>query len=154
MQVQTIGSVVPSPDAVDRVHRGQARRGGRAERAGDADLLGAGGWVAAFSVDARREEFERCPLSRRTDGSSIFTSDRSGKSNLYRVLVEGGEAEMLTDVKGAMGEYKVSPDGKSVAYTGYEPPADVENRTRRSGISMVDSDPENMALYTDPGGSQ
>lgn len=44
------------------------------------------------------------------DGKSIFfMSERSGKRNLYRLSVEGGEAEKLTDWKGVQGQYRVFP---------------------------------------------
>src|SRR5271170_4254112 len=41
-----------------------------------------------------------------------FTSTRSGTKQIYRILIKGGEAELLTTFKGTMGEYQVSPDGK------------------------------------------
>jgi Tol biopolymer transport system component len=67
------------------------------------------------------------------------------------VLIEGGEAEMLTDVKGSVGQYKVAPDGKSGAYAGYEPPADLEKAHKeKRDFHVVDADPENFALYLIP----
>ncbi len=53
-----------------------------------------------------------------------FSSERSGKPNLWRIPVDGGEAEMLTDWKGEIGVFHVSPDGKWVAFAGIEARAD------------------------------
>src|SRR5687768_15495502 len=41
----------------------------------------------------------------------FFMSDRDGKKNLYRIPVGGGEAEKLTDWKGTLETFRVSPDG-------------------------------------------
>ena len=58
---------------------------------------------------------------------------------------------MLTDVKGSLGEFKVAPDGKWIAYAGYEPPADLEKaRKEKRDFHVVDADPENMAIYLIP----
>ena len=58
---------------------------------------------------------------------------------------------MLTDFKGNLGSYKLSPDGKTVAFTGYEPPADEEkNKKEKRDWRVVDANPANMALYVIP----
>ncbi|HNR05951.1 MAG TPA: S9 family peptidase [Saprospiraceae bacterium] len=50
------------------------------------------------------------------DGQWIsFVSNRDGKNNLYLLPVAGGEAEKITDVKSGIGNYKWSPDGRSLA---------------------------------------
>src|SRR2546430_2056799 len=46
----------------------------------------------------------------------VFTSRRSGKSQLYLLRLRGGEAEPLTSGKLEPGAFAVSPDGKSIAY--------------------------------------
>jgi dipeptidyl aminopeptidase/acylaminoacyl peptidase len=51
------------------------------------------------------------------DGKLIgFTSSRDGKNNLYILPVGGGEAEKITDVKSAVGDYDWRPDGNAIAF--------------------------------------
>ena len=53
------------------------------------------------------------------DGSVIaFSSDRSGKAQLYVMPVDGGEARQLTQLERGIGSggFDWSPDGKSIAY--------------------------------------
>jgi dipeptidyl aminopeptidase/acylaminoacyl peptidase len=151
LQVRTIGSVVPSPDAqwIAYTEVKAVAEGERSEQVTQIFLARADG-SRRFQL-TRAEKSSSAPTFSPDGRYVYFLSDRSGKSNLYRALVDGGEAEMLTDVKGSIGEYKVSPDGKSVAYTGYEPPADLEKaRKEKRDFRVVDADPENMALYVIP----
>lgn len=151
LKVQTVGSVVPSPD---------------------------GAWVAYTQTKARVDSDHSEMVSQiwlaRTDGSRRiqltqgergasspqFTSDgkfvyfasaRSGTKQVYRIAIKGGEAEQLTNFKGSLGDYRVSPDGKRVAFTGYEPPADLEKaKKEKRDFKVLDSAPENFALYAIP----
>lgn len=86
------------------------------------------------------------------DGKWIyFTSARSGKGNIYRIPVDGGESEQVTDLKGVLGGYKVSPDGKVIAFTQYEPPAEIEKEKKeKRDWKVLDDRPANHALYTVP----
>jgi dipeptidyl aminopeptidase/acylaminoacyl peptidase len=151
MQVRTIGSVVPSPDArwIAYTEIKPVAEGERSEQVTQIFLARADG-SRRFQL-TRADKSSTAP-SFSCDGRFVyFVSDRSGKSNLYRMLVEGGEAEMLTEVKGSIGEYKVSPDGKSVAYTGYEPPADLEKAHKeKRDFRVVGAEPENFSLYLIP----
>src|SRR5262249_16523934 len=66
------------------------------------------------------------------DGRWIaFTSTRSGKSNLYRIRVGGGESEQLTDVKSGVGSFFWSPDGKSIAFVMLDPPGEEEEKASK-----------------------
>jgi dipeptidyl aminopeptidase/acylaminoacyl peptidase len=151
LKVQTIGSVVPSPD---------------------------GSWVAYTQIKARVDSDHSEMVSQiwltRTDGSRriqltqgergasspqfssdgkfvYFASARSGTKQVYRIAIKGGEAEQLTNFKGSLGDYRVSPDGKRVAFTGYEPPADLEKaKKEKRDFKVLDSAPENFALYAIP----
>src|SRR5207245_8731869 len=108
---------------------------------------------------ARADGSHRLQLTRGEKGASspafssdgryvYFTSARSGKMNVFRILMEGGEAEMVTDFKGTLGAFKVSPDGKWVAFTGYEPPPDVEKaKKEKRDFRTIDADPEHHALH-------
>lgn len=57
----------------------------------------------------------------------IFTADRSGSAELdpnneqiYEMNIESGELTQITDKRGPHRSPKISPDGKLIAYTGYE----------------------------------
>src|SRR5205085_2841086 len=39
-------------------------------------------------------------------------------SELYQVPVKGGEVQKVTGISGQIGDYALSPDGKSIAFTG------------------------------------
>lgn len=63
------------------------------------------------------------------DGKWVtFTSERSGKSNLYRMRIAGGEAEQLTDVKSGVGLFARSPDGKQIAFVMPDPPSESDDK--------------------------
>jgi dipeptidyl aminopeptidase/acylaminoacyl peptidase len=50
-----------------------------------------------------------------------FLSDRGEKSQLWRIALDGGEAERLTELEeGSIGEFRWSPDGGRIAFT-YRP---------------------------------
>jgi dipeptidyl aminopeptidase/acylaminoacyl peptidase len=81
----------------------------------------------------------------------VFTSDRAGKPNLYRISVTGGEAEQLTDWKGTLTRYEVSPDGKQVAFTGTEEDKDAEKRRKEKlDYKVIDDKPRHSGLWVFP----
>ncbi len=52
-----------------------------------------------------------------SDGKRLlFVSDRSGKRNVFVIGADGGEAERVTDVQGAVSAAAFSPDGKTIAF--------------------------------------
>jgi len=80
-------------------------------------------------------EFDEGNLSWSSDSSRIFfTSDRTKDASyappdadIYSVAREGGEARLEMSIDGAIGDYAVSPDGKRVAFVGYENPKPVRS---------------------------
>ncbi len=46
-----------------------------------------------------------------------FLSDRSGSSQVWRITLDGGEAEQVTREPLDVGNLMISPDGRSIAYT-------------------------------------
>jgi dipeptidyl aminopeptidase/acylaminoacyl peptidase len=155
LKVQNIGSVLPSPD---------------------------GAWVAYVQtkawVDSEHSEMvsqvwlsrpdgtRRFQLTQGEHGASspifspdskyvYFISSRSGSRQIYRISVKGGEAEQLTKFKGNLGEYRLSHDGARVAFTGYEPPPDLEKaKKEKRDFKVLDNAPENFTLYLLTGDSQ
>jgi dipeptidyl aminopeptidase/acylaminoacyl peptidase len=81
-----------------------------------------------------------------------FVSSRNGKSNVWRIPVSGGEAEVLTDEKGGVQAPRWSPDGKQIAFlatdakTEDEEKADKEKRDAR----VVDEKPKMIRLCVVP----
>lgn len=81
-----------------------------------------------------------------------FVSDRSGKSNLYRLRVTGGEAEPLTDVKTGVTAFAWSPDGQQIAFVMADGPTDAEEQATRAknDFRWIDRDPKMDRLHVVP----
>ncbi len=77
-----------------------------------------------------------------------FLSNRTGKQQLYRIAIDGGEAEALTDWKGALASYRLSPDGKLVALTATEERADDEKaKKEKRDWTVIDEHTGNAGLW-------
>jgi len=88
------------------------------------------------------------------DGKWIaFVSNRKdNKNNLYRLSVDGGEAEPLTDLKSNVTNFDWSPDGRFIAYTITDPKTEEEekNDKGRNDFRWVDEDLKMSRLYVIP----
>ena len=148
MQFKNVSGVVPSPDG-SKVVWTQTQSVMDAEHSETLTHIFIANADGSHRRQLTRGDKSCTSPSFSPDGRSVyFLSSRSGKNNVYRIDIAGGEAEMLTDFKGGVGSYAVSPDGKTVAFTGYEPPADQEkNRKEKRDFRVVDANPENHALY-------
>ena len=69
------------------------------------------------------------------DGAAIaFLSDRTGKTQLYRMGPDGGEAEKLTDTADGVTAFEWSPDGTWIALSMMDPKGEaLENREKELG---------------------
>jgi len=69
------------------------------------------------------------------DGASIaFLSDRTGKTQLYRMGSNGGEAEKLTDTADGVTGFEWSPDGTWIVLSMLDPKGEaLENREKELG---------------------
>jgi dipeptidyl aminopeptidase/acylaminoacyl peptidase len=151
LQVQNVSAVVPSPDGqvVAWVQSKPRVDGEHSEQISQIFIARADG---SHRFQLTRGEKGASSPAFAPDGRYVyFTSDRSGKMNVFRILIEGGEAEMVTEFKGSVSAFKVSPDGKWVAFAGYEPPPDLENaKKEKRDFRTIDADPESHALYIVP----
>jgi dipeptidyl aminopeptidase/acylaminoacyl peptidase len=87
------------------------------------------------------------------DGEWVgFISARSGKANVWRAPVFGGEAEQLTDEKGGVVGFRWSPDGRSIAFTMTDPPTAAEEKAQKekNDAQVVDQNLKQVRLYAAP----
>jgi dipeptidyl aminopeptidase/acylaminoacyl peptidase len=151
MQFKTVGGVLPSPDGSRAVWT-QTQAVMDAEHSENVTHIFVANADGSHRIQLTRGEQSCMAPAFSPDGRYVyFRSSRSGKMNLYRIGIAGGEAEMLTDFKGSLGNYQVAPDGKTAAFTGYEPPSDEEkNKKEKRDWQVVDANPANMAIYLIP----
>ena len=85
------------------------------------------------------------------DGKYLsFTSTRdSEKPQLYRIPLDGGEAEQLTETENGISRYQWSPDGDRIAYTMTDPPTeeDREREKEKRDVILVDENYKFSRLY-------
>jgi dipeptidyl aminopeptidase/acylaminoacyl peptidase len=79
----------------------------------------------------------------------VFISDRDGKRQIYRLALEGGEAEKLTDGEEGVTNFAIAPDGRSIAFTKTDSvPEHLKERERRYGeFRIEDEDRRSTHLY-------
>jgi len=88
------------------------------------------------------------------EGESIlFTADYTGNAELdrnnaqiYEMNIESGEKTQLTDKRGPHNSPIISPDGETIAYTGYE---DKFVGYQLTDIYLIDRDGSNLRVLTD-----
>ncbi|MCC6861594.1 MAG: S9 family peptidase [Bryobacterales bacterium] len=151
MRMQNVGSVVPSPDGRMAVWT-QSTAVMEGEKSEWVSQVWLGTTDGSRRFQLTRGEKSAGAPSFSPDGRFVyFSSGRSGKPNLYRIAVDGGEAEMITDWKGSLGSYRVSPDGKWVAFTAIDEDKDEEKaRKEKRDFRVIDDKPRNHALWLIP----
>ncbi len=114
-------------------------------------------WVAATDGSMNRQ-FTRGEHSANNprftpDGKALtFTSSRNGGENqVYRIYLNGGEAEQLTHAENGIGSYKWSPDGSRIAYTMTDPKSEEEKEREREkrDVHLVDQEYRYRHLYVE-----
>lgn len=93
------------------------------------------------------------------DGKWIyFTSRRKEfdeQTEVYRIAVDGGEAELVSKSSGGVRQYELSPDGKWIAYTMTDAATDAEKSEAKKGkdVQTVDKNFKQHCLYVQAVGS-
>jgi len=148
MKVHNIADVLPSPDG-SAVVWSESTAVITAEKSEVNTQL-----FFALSDGSHRLQLTRGEKSAKApefspDGSFVyFTSDRSGKGNVFRIPVDGGEAQRITDIRGDLGSYHLSPDGKWIAFTASPERPEIETAKRlKADFRVVDEDPADQSLY-------
>src|SRR6476469_9690326 len=83
----------------------------------------------------------------------VFISNRKdNRNNLYRLSIDGGEAEPLTEFKTNVADFEWSPDGRYLAYTMSDPKTEDEekNDKGRNDFRWVDENLKMSRLYVIP----
>ncbi|MBL8210111.1 MAG: S9 family peptidase [Bryobacterales bacterium] len=146
LRVKKVGSVVPSPDGAAAVWT-ETRAITEADKSEYLTHIFLYRHGKATQLTRGEKSAESPQFS--GDGKWLFfSSAREGKKNVYRLPLDGGEAERLTDWKGAMGAYQLSPDGKWIAFTGAEEDKDEEKaRKEKRDLKVIDEKNRNQSLW-------
>ena len=149
MKVKTVSTAVPSPDGKLAVwtETHPVMEGDKSEMLTQVYLAHTDG-TGRIEL-TRGEKSSNAPMFSADSEWVFFASDRNGKRNVYRIPVDGGEAELLlTHITGSLGAFSVSPNGKFVAFTSRPPDAD-EDRAKREkrDFKVIDENPHNQSLW-------
>ncbi len=158
MKVTAVGDVVPSADGRLAVWT-QRRAIMEKEKSENLTHIFLGTADGSRTIQLTRGEKSATSPSFSPDGRFVyFSSKRSGKAGLYRIAVRGGEAVRILEWKGALGGYRLSPDGKWIAFTARRPDKQKDKaKKEKLDFRVVDADPPNLSLWVvsaDPGGAR
>ena len=148
MRVDSIGDVIPSPDTrwVAYTRSRSVMEETRSEFVTQIYLARADG-SRRFQLTAGKES-STAPAFSADNRFVYFLSKRSGKQNLWRISTAGGEAERLTDWEGSIGSFRISPDGKSIAFVGRKADPDKEKAEKeKRDFRVIDENPANHGLW-------
>ena len=128
LTVKRVPAVIPSPDGtqVAFVVGEAVTEGERSEWVNQIHLAAADG---SASRQITRGDKSSSDPRWSPDGRFVaFVSSRSGKANIWRISVSGGEAEQITDEKGGVSAFDWSPDGASFAFVMRDAKSEAEEK--------------------------
>lgn len=136
-KVKRVGSVAVSPDGsqVAYVVGTAVMEGEKSEWLSHVHLARADG--SGGTQLTRGEQSANNPAWSADGKWIVFLSTRgakdpkAAKANLWRIPVAGGEAERLTDEKGGIRAFQLSPDGQTVAFLMTDPKSDEEEEAEK-----------------------
>jgi dipeptidyl aminopeptidase/acylaminoacyl peptidase len=153
LTVRRLPEVVPSPDGsrVAFVVSEAVMQGEKSEWLSHVHVANADG-TGGFQL-TRGDKSATAPRWS-PDGQWVgFLSARGGdKANIFRIRLNGGEAEQLTAGKAAVAAYKWSPDGRSIAFAMPEPKTDEEEKAAKEkrDARVIDEHDNPASLHVMP----
>jgi Tol biopolymer transport system component len=151
MKVKTVTAAVPSPDGKLAVwtETHPVMEGEKSESNAQVYLAHSDGSNRIQLT--RGEKSSNAPAFSPDSQWVFFASDRSGKRNVYRIPVDGGEAEMVTNWTGTLGFFSISPNGKWIAFAAREQDNEEERAKReKRDFRVLDENPHNQSLWLIP----
>lgn len=142
-KVKTISSTTPSPDGkhVIWVETRAIMEADKSETRGQI-MLGRADGSGRFALTSADRHATQPAWS--PDGKFVYFLSKQ----VHRIPVDGGEAEALTDWKGTIGGFAVSPDGKSVAIRAVEERAEDEKaKKEKRDWTVIDDNPPNSGIW-------
>lgn len=117
MKVSAVSGVLPSPDG-SHVVWSQNKALMEGEKSEFLSQIYLGKADGSMAVQLTRGAKSASVVGWSPDGGHLyFSSERDGKPALYRISTRGGEAEQIYATEGSAGNWKLSPDGRWVAFT-------------------------------------
>ncbi len=79
----------------------------------------------------------------------LFLAKRGEAQNVWRIRVDGGEAEPVTSSKADVAAFQISPDGRQIAYLAPDPPSAEQEKAKKEkrDFRVVDQDPKNHRIW-------
>ncbi|MBX9600853.1 MAG: S9 family peptidase [Bryobacteraceae bacterium] len=148
MKVKNVGDVTPSPDG-----KWVAWTETRPVMEGEKSEMLTHIWLARGDASDRwqltRGDKSATSPAFSPDGMFVFfASNRGAARQIFRIAVDGGEAEAVTSFQGVIGTFAISPDGKWVAFTGRETDSNDERAVKeKRDWKVADENPRNQSLY-------
>ena len=151
MKVKTVTAAVPSPDgklaAWTETH--PVMDGEKSEFLTQVYLAHSDG--SDRMQLTRGEKSANAPAFSADSAWVFFASERGGKRNIYRIPVDGGEAEMVTSWTGTLAAFAISPNGKWIAFTGREADPDEDRaKLEKRDFRVIDENPHDRSLWLIP----
>jgi dipeptidyl aminopeptidase/acylaminoacyl peptidase len=151
MKVKTVTAAVPSPDGklAAWTETWPVIDGEKSESLTHVFLARSDG--SGRMQLTRGEKSANAPAFSADSAWVFFASDRSVKRSLYRIPIDGGEAELILNWTGTLGAYSVSPNGKWIVFAAREPDTAEERAKReKTDLRVIDENPHNQSLWVIP----
>ena len=142
MKVKTVTAAVPSPDGklAAWTETWPVIDGEKSESLTHVFLARSDG--SGRMQLTRGEKSANAPAFSADSAWVFFASDRSGKRSLYRIPIDGGEAELILNWTNTLGAYSVSPNGKWIVFAAREPDTAEERAKReKTDLRVIDENP-------------
>ena len=126
MEFETIAKVIPSPDGewVAYTRTRPVMEEKKSEMVTQIYVARSDG-SRRFQLTAA-EETSNAPAFSTDSKDVLFLSERGGSRDIWRIALNGGEASRVTEWEGTISAFRLSPDGRQLAFTGREKDVEAE----------------------------